>query len=400
MNRRGTVAFLTSACLVAIHSADAQQTATAPTPTPAESRLPSSRWSLPGINVSPLLSGSPMRPSREPVTRFGTNPIVTTGPDRRGLQHFDAVNNSVSSVPTIDGGGLRRSPSLVKPLRTNRDVLPVRVGQPASGIGGSGDGALWPAPVMIYPDDVVLVGSRVYGRSLGEAFRAGKDIGRLETLNRNALDMYNERVGNPPADPAAPSSDRGGYVIGSGPDLAFLDAYLAGKRTGQSIAELESARDRNLLRTAADAIRQGLTLFKAGRYEEAADAFRIACSSNHGDAAARILAGHAYFATGRYGQAMSYIRRAFQLQPKITYLNFDLRRDYGRPEDFDKHLKALREYLDSRPRDYSAWLLLGYVQRYGGDREGSVGSLRRAYEIEPRDRLVRMLLDVEADPAH
>lgn len=400
MNRRGTLAFLTSACLAGIHPVDAQQTATAPNPTPAESRLPSSRWSLPGINVSPLLSGPPMRPSREPVTRFGKNPIVTTGPDRRGLQHFDAVNSSVSSVPTLDGGGLRRSPSLVKPLRMNREVIPVGVGQPAPGVTGFGAGALWPAPVMIYPDDVVLVGSRVYGGSLGEAFRTGKDIGRLETLNRNALDAYNERVGNPPADPAVRSSDGGSYIIGSGSGLAFLDAYQAGKRTGQSVAELESARDRNLLRTASDAIRQGLTLFRDGRYEEAADAFRMACSSNHGDAAARILAGHAYFATGRYGQAMSYIRRAFQLQPKITYLNFDLRRDYGRSDDFEKHLKALRGYLDSRPRDYSAWLLLGYIQRYGGDRKGSLASLRRAYEIEPRDRLVRMLLDVDADPAH
>jgi hypothetical protein len=80
--------------------------------------------------------------------------------------------------------------------------------------------------------------------------------------------------------------------------------------------------------------------------------------TDHGDAASRIYAGHTLFAIGRYRDGVRFLRRAFQLQPRITYLSYDIRDDYGDPADFDRQLEALREALPSRrviPTGCSCW---------------------------------------------
>jgi tetratricopeptide (TPR) repeat protein len=224
------------------------------------------------------------------------------------------------------------------------------------------------------------------------AFRAGRDSGRRETLFKGALDMYNERMGNPPVQAGTPDGGAGGYTYPADP------AYEAGRRTGRYHAELWLARDRNLLRTSHDALESGTLLFKAGKYREALDKFRLAASSDHGSAPARLLVGHAYFALGRYRDAARYIRRAFELQPKIKYVDFDIRDDYDDDARFARQLDALKTYASKLPRDVDAWLLLGYVQRFSGDREAADAAFARAYKIAPHDWLLRHLSDVDPDP--
>lgn len=268
-------------------------------------------------------------------------------------------------------------------------------GQPASCYGTGWDGCDY-VPARIYPDDVIFYGGQQYGRFLAEGNRAGRDIGRREALFRGALDMYNERMGNPPASPTAPGA-------AFGLSSAYLpppswDAYYSGRRAGEYEAELWLARDRNLIRTARAYTEKGRTLFRAGNYDGAADAFRLAASSDHGDAVSRLLAGHACFAIGKHSLALSYIRRAFQLQPKIAMLDYGLHAEYGKPADFDEHVERLRKAAEARPDSYELWTLLGYVYRYSGNRKAGEEALTRAYRIEPRDRLVRILLDVDPDP--
>ncbi len=263
---------------------------------------------------------------------------------------------------------------------------------------GWAPGAVYPGytPMRIYPDDIVFYNPSSYGRMLGESSRAGQSNARRETLFRGALDMYNERMGNPPASQVdgGGSDPRGPLPYGQPPSWS---AYSSGERAGVYEAELWLARDRNLLRTAKAYTEKGSALFRAGSYEGAADAFRLAAASDHGDAAVRLLAGHAYFALGRYDHAMSYIRRAFQLQPKIAMLDYTIHGQYGNAADFEKHLDSLKKSAEARPADAETWALLGYVYRYSGNRAAAVKALTRAYKMQPQDRFVRALLDVEPD---
>ena len=47
------------------------------------------------------------------------------------------------------------------------------------------------------------------------------------------------------------------------------------------------------------------------------------------------------FATGRYREAVKFLRSAFELQPRIAYLNYDMRKDYRRSDDFERQAAAL-----------------------------------------------------------
>lgn len=252
-------------------------------------------------------------------------------------------------------------------------------------------------PAMIYPDDLVFYGSRTYGRAAEAGFEAGKNAGRRETLFKGALEMYNERVGNPPAASAAAPGD-GGAVVYPYAVPPSWDAYYSGSRAGRYEAELWLARDRNLVRTARLYVHKGQELFRAGRYAEAADAFRLAATSDNGDASSRLLAAHAYFALGQYDKAVNYLRRAFELQPKIALLDFSIRAEYGSPEDFERHAQALKKACEDRPNDAMTLTLLGYVYRHSGNREASDRVLAQAYKLAPQDRLVRRLYDVDPDP--
>lgn len=391
---------LASLVVLAFHEPSmlfAQQKPAAPLPGSGDA-LMTSRWALPHIDTSPPVPGRSIRISREAVTQIGESVIRRTGPDRRGLQHFDAVRNS-ASVARTPAEGFRQSSA----VSVKGPVGPGRTSLPDNGSDSwIGTRTSWvTAPLMVYPDDVVLTrdSPRVYAERLDRTFRAGKDAGRRETLFRGQLDMYNERMGNPPSGRLPSDSGYGPFGL-TGPyyDPNVTDAYATGKRAGEYEGEYWLARDRHLIQTARASVEKGLLLFESGQYGKAADMFRLAAASDHGDAAARILAGHAYFATGRYNHAFSYIRRAFQLQPKIAMLTYDLRRDYGNLDDFTRHLDALKAKVEQDPRNYELCALLGYIQRYSGDREAAIRSLSRAYEMEPRDRLIRDMLDIDPSP--
>ncbi len=313
---------------------------------------------------------------------------------------------SIRPEPTVRNDRLTSDAKPVTPIAPGQAVRWDRGGAArvtsiavaGAGLDGSGAGYGYGGyiPTMIYPDDMVFYHPQQYRRLLESSFDAGKDAGRRETLMRGALDIYKERVGNPPYPPRYGSTAYGGGPGAYAPPS--WDAYHSGRRTGEYQAELWLARDRNLLRTAREQIEKGSALFRAGRYAEAADAFRLAARSDHGDAAARLFVGHAYFALGRYADAIGFIRRAFDLQPKIAMLDYGIHALYGNAADFDKHVAALKAAAEARPNDRELWLLLGYVHRYSGNRDAGVAALTRAYEIEPRDRLTRALLDVDPDP--
>jgi len=159
---------------------------------------------------------------------------------------------------------------------------------------------------------------------------------------------------------------------------------------------LARRREQQLRRHATAMRAEGRDLFRDGEYERAAIRFLGAADMDQGDAAARVYAGHALFALGRYKDAVDLLRRAFELQPELTYQPYDARSDYGRMRDFDDHLRTLQRHLTREPQDDYALILMGYVLYYTDGPTQARPYLERAAKIAPQDTLLVRLLGVSS----
>lgn len=190
-------------------------------------------------------------------------------------------------------------------------------------------------------------------------------------------------------------------------DSAAGDVYRFGFNRGYNTSrfyERGLERQERTLAHARSHLDRGLIRFREGRYRDAANAFKLAADTNHGDPASRIYAAHALFATGRYREAVKYLRRAMELQPKIALLGYDIRDDYGEAEEFEEHLVALEEALEAAPANLDRLIVLGYVHYFTGNDLEAYRAFDRARQLSPRDKLVRLMIehchppDVMLDP--
>jgi Flp pilus assembly protein TadD len=193
-----------------------------------------------------------------------------------------------------------------------------------------------------------------------------------------------------------------GYGYGYGPNYgdpyfteSWGDAYRFGFTSGYNywrFNKTSTERQESVLTHALDAMDKGLGLFKQGNYRQAIDAFKLAAETNQGDPAARIYAAHSLFATGRYREAIPFLRRAFELQPKLALLDYDMRDDYGRRADFDSHLRALEAALGQSPSSVERLIMLGYVRYYSGQKDTAYEPLAQAKQIDPANSIPDRLL--------
>src|SRR5439155_8479658 len=144
-------------------------------------------------------------------------------------------------------------------------------------------------------------------------------------------------------------------------------------------------REKNV-KNKADILRgEGLDAMRVGDYESAVIRLLGAAELNQGDAAARIHAGHALFAVGRYTDAAFLLRRGIELQPSLVFERFDPRDDFGRQADFENQLDALRQYVDAHPDNAGARTLLGYLVYYTEGPTKARPLLEKTPELAPDD---------------
>lgn len=178
------------------------------------------------------------------------------------------------------------------------------------------------------------------------------------------------------------------------PQWEIDEAYRRGMQQGYAQGQLDAtynARQEQLLRTRDDALKAGLEAFSHGQYDQAADYFILGTELDHADPATRIHAGQALFALEQFQEAVPLIRRALELQPRLLYLKFDLRRDYGQPADFEEQIGALRQFLAANPNWQDGYVLLGYQLLYSGQRAEAHSVLARAASLNPTDKLAANL---------
>ena len=287
-----------------------------------------------------------------------------TIPHRLGLQHDDAIRDSVSSVPIGDdtGGAIAGN---------NRATIGGESGGEAKEKTG--------ADRRAYVGGVapVLIGPGVYYHPRQ----------RLSSDQRRWTN-YRYFDGRP---------SRYGYGMHDHFGDGYAgDVYRFGFNKGYDVGRFDKVateRQEKVLAHARGHLGRGLVLLRDGEYRGAANAFKLAAETDQGDPAARLYAAHALFAIGRYGDAVKYLRRAFELQPKIVFLDFDIRDDYGQRADFDKQLEVLENALKRFPRNLDRLIMLGYVRYYSHQHEKAHEPLAKASKVDPRDRLVVRLLD-------
>lgn len=117
------------------------------------------------------------------------------------------------------------------------------------------------------------------------------------------------------------------------------------------------------------ALRSGARAFQRGDYAAARDAYLQAMMLGCADSRARIGLTLADFAAGNHREAARAAAAELISAPHLDRSALDLRRAYGRPEEFDAHLATLRLAADAGS-DRDVLLLLGYVRFFSGDRQG------------------------------
>jgi tetratricopeptide (TPR) repeat protein len=156
--------------------------------------------------------------------------------------------------------------------------------------------------------------------------------------------------------------------------------YIAAQRAGRLLNQHKEIFD------------EGLIMFRDGRYDWSAIRLLGAAEKNHSSAASRLHAGHAVFALGRYDDATRLISRAFELAPSLAHKPYDIREEYGKKDDFDRHLAALRSYVRGHPDEAGAVTLLGYVTFYSEGPGAAYPHLRQAARLDPKSYFIPKLL--------
>ncbi len=171
------------------------------------------------------------------------------------------------------------------------------------------------------------------------------------------------------------------------------DAYEQGRRDADSeyTRYIAAQRAGQLLDLSRARLDEGMAYFRSGQYDRAAISWLGAAEANHTSAGARVHAGHALFAVGRYTDSVRLLARAFELAPRLATSVYDLRRDYARPADFERHLATLRQYVREYPGDPDGVTLLGYVLSYSEGPSAAHTALKRARVLRPSDAFVEKL---------
>jgi len=180
-------------------------------------------------------------------------------------------------------------------------------------------------------------------------------------------------------------------------ELAASDAYYRGYQQGFKDGIEAAARESGVSRNkslVANLMAAGDEHFRKGQYGEASRSFLLAAKQDQGDPASRLRAAHAAVALERYDQAFLLIRRAFQLQPKIPYLPFDLRRDFDDRTELDKHMNRLEQAAGDAGDDSVLWTLVGYYRFFTGRYGDSVQALERSVALDRQNRVAVLLLEV------
>lgn len=130
---------------------------------------------------------------------------------------------------------------------------------------------------------------------------------------------------------------------------------------------------------------EALGLHRAGRLDEAEQAYRAILDAEPGNADAWHLLGLVLSARGQHDVGAGYVRHAIELMPEAAVFHRNLGTVCKDAGDLEAAATALRHSLELSPEDPVAHNTLGTVQRAQGDMEAAMVSFLRAADLDPRN---------------
>jgi hypothetical protein len=178
--------------------------------------------------------------------------------------------------------------------------------------------------------------------------------------------------------PAGASSEvvvAGGGVVGS---ARSVDAGPGTEGLAQSLA--------------VKYVELGDFYFRAGRYDDAAEAYGKARSYAPDDATVHFVLADAVFAGGGWHYAAFLIAEGLRLEPALASATTDKRTFYGNAAEFDAQMAALGSYLDKNPYDAQAFVVRGYNLAFSKRPADALVAFERVLSIDPENRTAQTFM--------
>ena len=169
-----------------------------------------------------------------------------------------------------------------------------------------------------------------------------------------------------------------------------------GRRFNQRDMKRRKAR---VLNSHEKALRLGLERMKSENYAQAVVALTMAADLNQGDPACRIHLAQARLAQGHYEAAGRILHRALQLQPKLVYVSLNLSSYYSAPEEFDRHVDALNDWVAGHQAGAYTYFLLGCMEFQRDNFDQASAAFQVAIRGLPKDSLTQDYLEITKPPA-
>ena len=145
--------------------------------------------------------------------------------------------------------------------------------------------------------------------------------------------------------------------------------------------------------------------FKEGRFQEAAESYLRALAYAPDDATIHFVLADALFSIGDYHYAAYMIGKGLSIDPELASADADKRTFYTDVKDFEKQMATLRAYVEEKPYDAAAQIVLGYNLNFSKQPAEASQVFRRVLEIHPKNEVAEAFLAVldsskaESEPA-
>lgn len=173
-----------------------------------------------------------------------------------------------------------------------------------------------------------------------------------------------------------------GEIAAGNPVLAAeLDALLAPSAEAQARADKRDAL-----------LAQGDLAFREGRYADAVHHYAQAAETSPTEGVLYLVLSDALFATGDYHYAAYSLRKALELDPTLVENIVDKHEFYTDPTEFDRHIAVLERFVQDRPLDQDARLVLGANYLFGNRPAAAVDLLESESAARLREDSSAILL--------
>lgn len=138
-------------------------------------------------------------------------------------------------------------------------------------------------------------------------------------------------------------------------------------------------------------LQRGQAAFNAGRFADAADAFRRAADADPASARARTNLGTALGQLGRIDEAIAAYREALALEPDNATAHFNLGTLLERRDETADAAAHFRDAVRLRGDDITARLELARLERRLGRLDAALGQAREALRLAPKNEDLHLL---------